>query len=133
MNLVDRYVNEVGRRLPRKQREDVKMELRSTLEDSLEDRVDGEPSEEDVEAVLIEFGSPEKVAASYQPSGQYLVGPDMFPFFKIVIGAVLLAVSINWAEYSRLSQQIHPSASNCHWICCRRILRPPAIWHPTRG
>lgn len=97
MNLVDRYVNEVGRRLPRKQREDVKMELRSTLEDSLEDRVDGEPSEEDVEAVLIEFGSPEKVAASYQPSGQYLVGPDMFPFFKIVIGAVLLAVSIGLA------------------------------------
>ena len=97
MNLVDRYVNEVGRRLPRKQREDVKMELRSTLEDSLEDRVDGEPSEEDVEAVLIEFGSPEKVAASYQPSGKYLVGPDMFPFFKIVIGAVLLAVSIGLA------------------------------------
>jgi hypothetical protein len=73
------------------------MELRSTLEDSLEDSVDGEPSEDDVEALLMEFGSPEKIAASYQPSGQYLVGPEMFPFFKIVIGAVLLAVSIGLA------------------------------------
>ena len=97
MNLIDRYVNEVGRRLPRKKRDDVKLELRSLLEDTLDDRFGGQPSEEDVEAVLLEFGSPEKVAASYQPSGQYLVSPEMFPFFKIVLGAVVLAVSIGLA------------------------------------
>jgi len=94
MNTIDRYVNEVGRRLPRKRRADVKMELRSLLQDALDDRVEGQPTEDDVVALLEEFGSPEKVAASYQPSGQYLVGPELFPIFKIALGAVLLAVVI---------------------------------------
>ena len=98
MDLIDRYVNEVGRRLPRKQRADVQNELRSLLQDTLEDRLDGKASEkaseEDVVAVLEEFGPPEKVAASYQPEWQYLIGPELFPLFKIVIGAVLLAITI---------------------------------------
>lgn len=94
MNLIDRYVNEVGRRLPRKRRGDVQAELRSLLQDTLEDRVEGEPTEDDVVAMLEEFGPPEKVAASYQPSWQYLVGPELFPLFKIVLGAVLLAIAV---------------------------------------
>jgi hypothetical protein len=94
MNLIDRYVNEVGRRLPRKQRSDVQKELRSVLEDTLDDQSSGQPTEDDVIALLEEFGSPEKVAASYRPSGQYLVGPELFPLFKIVLGAVVLAVTI---------------------------------------
>jgi hypothetical protein len=94
MDLIDRYVNDVGRRLPRRQRADVQTELRSLLQDTLEDRVEGKASEEDVVAVLEEFGPPEKVAASYQPSWGYLVGPELFPLFKIVLGAVLLAITI---------------------------------------
>jgi hypothetical protein len=94
MDLIDRYVNDVGRRLPRKRRSDVQSELRSLLQDTLEDRVEGEATEEDVVAVLEEFGPPEKVAASYQPEWQYLVGPELFPLFKIVLGAVLLAIAI---------------------------------------
>jgi hypothetical protein len=94
MDLIDRYVNEVGRRLPRKGRADVQAELRSLLQDTLEDRVEGKATEEDVVAVLEEFGPPEKVAASYQPDWQYLVGPELFPIFKIVLGAVLLALTI---------------------------------------
>ena len=39
MKLIDRYVAEVGRRLPLvRGREDIEKELRSTLEDMLEDR-----------------------------------------------------------------------------------------------
>ena len=38
MNLIDRYVTEVGKHLPRKNRVDIEAELRSTLEDMLEDR-----------------------------------------------------------------------------------------------
>jgi hypothetical protein len=94
MNLIDRYVNEVGRRLPRKKRDDLKLELRSTLQDSLEDRYGDQPTDAEVEELLREFGSPEKVAASYQQTGQYLIGPEMFPFFRLVLGAVLLAVTI---------------------------------------
>jgi hypothetical protein len=97
MNLIDRYVREVGRRLPRKQRADVQEELRSNLLDTLEDRVDGKPAEEDVIALLKDMGSPEEMAASYRPSGQYLVGPELYPLFRLVTGAVLLAVTIGLA------------------------------------
>ena len=94
MNLIERYVHEVGRHLSRRQRADVEAELSSLLQDSLEDRVLGKPTEDDIVALLKEFGPPEKVAASYRPSGQYLIGPELYPTFKLVIGAVVLAVTI---------------------------------------
>ena len=39
MDLIDRYVHEVGRYLPRKNRADIQAELRSLLIDTLEARV----------------------------------------------------------------------------------------------
>jgi hypothetical protein len=103
MSLIDRYIHEVGRHLPRKNRADIQAELRSLLVDTLEDRTSGEPTEADIIAVLEEFGPPKKVAASYFPDGQYLIGPTLFPVFKLVvviaiasvIGAQLLSVGIS--------------------------------------
>ncbi len=89
MELIDRYVYEVGRHLPRKNRADIQVELQSTLADTLEARVKGEPSQEDVVELLKEFGHPQKVAASYWPLGQYLIGPSLFPLFRMVVGIVL--------------------------------------------
>lgn len=92
MNLIDRYIHEVGRRLPRKNRSDIQTELRSLLTDTLEDRTQGEPSEDDIVALLQEFGPPQKVAASYAPEGQYLIGPALYPLFRMVVGIALAAV-----------------------------------------
>ena len=94
MYLIDRYVREVGRHLPRKNRADIQAELQSLLVDSLEDRLEGEASEEDVVNLLKEFGPPEKVAASYWQEGQYLIGPRLYPFFRMVVGIVLLVFVI---------------------------------------
>ena len=94
MELINRYVHEVGRHLPRKNRGDIQVELKSTLADMLEDRVEGEPTQEDVEQLLIEFGTPQQVAASYWPQGQYLIGPSLFPLFRMVVGIVLLVFVI---------------------------------------
>lgn len=91
MNLLDRYLQEVGRHLPRKDREDILVELRSSLVDALEDRVEGEPTEEEMSAVLQEFGPPKEVAARYHPEGQYLIGPSLYPLFRFVIWIALLA------------------------------------------
>lgn len=92
--LIDRYVRAVGRRLPKKQRADVQEELRSTLLDTLEARVvEGEPGEEDVVALLREFGKPEEVAAKYRPGDQYLIGPELFPLFRLVLTIVLAATA----------------------------------------
>ena len=38
MNLIDRYVTDVGKYLPRRNRADIEAEIRSTLEDMLEER-----------------------------------------------------------------------------------------------
>ena len=92
MNLIDRYLNEVGRHLPRKNRSDILAELRSLLMDTLESRVAGEPAEEDLVALLKEYGAPQKVAASYAEHGQYLIGPMLYPLFRMIAGIVLAAV-----------------------------------------
>ena len=89
MELIERYVYEVGRHLSRKNRADIQVELKSTLVDTLEDRVAGEPSQEDEIQLLKEFGPPQKVAASYWPQGQYLIGPSLFPLFRMVVAIAL--------------------------------------------
>ena len=97
MKLIDRYVAEVGRRLPLvRGREDIEKELRSTLEDMLEDRAQksGRPADEAMEIDLLkEYGAPDKVAATYNPH-PYLVGPRMFPFFIMILKLVLFGVTI---------------------------------------
>ncbi|MFN2211489.1 MAG: hypothetical protein ACK2UM_09410 [Anaerolineales bacterium] len=94
MDLIERYVYEVGRQLPRKNRADIQVELKSTLVDTLEARVDGEPSQEDEIKLLKEFGPPNKVAASYWPQGQYLIGPSLFPLFRMVVAIALIVFVI---------------------------------------
>ena len=112
MNLVDRYIHQVGRRLPKSQRADVEAELSSVFQDTIDDRYQGEPSQDEVVALLKEFGSPEQVAASYRPSTQYLIGPQLYPTFKIVVGAVLLALAIGLLVANVIGWLFGPSETN---------------------
>ena len=59
MSLLERYLSEIARRLPKRQREDVRKELRSALSDALDGRVEGEANEDEVVELLREFGSPD--------------------------------------------------------------------------
>lgn len=97
MKLIERYVSEVGKNLPLiKGREDIEKELRSTLEDMLEERAEkaGRPVDEAMEIELLkEYGSPNKVAMTYNPQ-PYLIGPRMFPFFLTVLKIVIPIVVI---------------------------------------
>ena len=92
MSLLERYLHEVGRYLPRKNREDIQAELRSSVIDSLEDRYGSEPTEAETGELLRELGKPQAVAASYFPQGQYLIGPGLYPIFRMVIWIVIAAV-----------------------------------------
>lgn len=99
MSLLDKYIVEVGKHLPRKNRLDLQTEIRSTLEDMLEDRSReaGRPVDEAmISEVLQEFGAPAKVAASYQPA-RYLIGPRTFPLFELlikIVSSVLIMASL---------------------------------------
>jgi hypothetical protein len=103
MELVTRYVSEVGRHLPEKTRADLEKEIRSLIEAALDDRSrkTGRPVDEDsIVEVLKEFGPPDKMAASYLPE-RYLIGPQLFPAFinvvKIALPIVLILAGLGMA------------------------------------
>ncbi len=95
-DLLGSYVKAIGARLPKKNRADIEAEIRSTLEDMLADRSaeTGRPVDEAmVKEMLIAYGAPEKVAATYLPE-RYLIGPRLYPIFILVLKIVLAVVSV---------------------------------------
>ena len=95
MNLIDLYVAEVGKRLLMRGRGDIEAELRSTLQDMLEDRSKkaGRPADEAMVLDLLkEYGPPDKVAATYDPH-PHLIGPRIYPFFVKVLKIVLAVLT----------------------------------------
>jgi hypothetical protein len=96
MNLIERYATEVGKNLPRKMRADIETEIRSTLEDMLEERSQtvGRPADNEMaKALLKEYGAPDKVAATYLPE-RYLIGPKLFPIFTLVLKIVFSVLTV---------------------------------------
>jgi hypothetical protein len=96
MDSIDLYVREVGRNLPPKMRTDIEQEIRSLIEDTLEDEntAQGRPQDEElVMTVLQRLGPPEKMAASYLPP-RYLIGPELFPHYLSVLRILAPAVTM---------------------------------------
>jgi uncharacterized membrane protein len=82
-SLIDRYVFTALRRVPEQQRADIDRELRASIEDAVDARVGGgEPRDAAVEAALLELGDPDRLADSYAGRLPYLIGPDLFPFWR---------------------------------------------------
>jgi hypothetical protein len=96
MRIIDLYIQEVTRRLPEKSREDIALELRSTIEDMLPD----DYSEEDVKPVLEKMGNPAILASGYLDRPMHLIGPRYFDVYinllKIIlpIAAVISLISL---------------------------------------
>jgi hypothetical protein len=97
MELIDRYVQEVGRHLPPENRDDVQAELRSLLLDSLEQRAaeSGRTADEETAVALLrEFGHPQEVADRYRPEPRYLIGPRFYPAFRAVASVIVIGFAI---------------------------------------
>jgi hypothetical protein len=107
MNLIDKYIAEVGKHLPRKNRADIEAEIRSTLEDMLEERKPAQGALDDAAVIelLKEYGAPRQIAESYT-GPRYLIGPRMYPFFEMVLrivlivlfAAMLFSLGIGWVK-----------------------------------
>ncbi|HEY9087562.1 MAG TPA: hypothetical protein VIO36_05295 [Anaerolineaceae bacterium] len=96
MDLISFYVKEVGQRLPATSREDIEKEIRTLIEDTLEDEsgAQGRPVDQAmIVDVLKRLGSPQKMAARYLPE-RYLIGPRLFPQYVTVLKIVLAIVSV---------------------------------------
>lgn len=95
MEYVDRYIYAVTQKLPEKQRSDIEKELRGLIEDMLEERVNGEEiTQQHVEEVLLELGNPSELADQYRGYRRYLIGPEMFPSYWMILKIVLVAIGI---------------------------------------
>lgn len=90
MNLIETYVYEVTRRLPEKSRNDIALELTSTIEDTLPEYY----TENEVMEALSKLGDPAQLAASYRDTPNYLIGPKVYDIYirtiKIIIPWVIL-------------------------------------------
>jgi hypothetical protein len=90
MNLIDVYIQEVIRRLPEKSREDIALELRSTIEDMLPD----DYNEADVKEVLEKLGNPAALASGYRDQPMHLIGPAYFDVYVSLLKMILPIASV---------------------------------------
>lgn len=95
MKLLDRYLYEVRRYLPAAQQDDIIAEISDAIQSEFEEREAqlGRPLTDAEAAEIVKaFGHPKVVASRYQPA-QYVIGPEIYPFYwytlKISIAAVL--------------------------------------------
>ena len=109
-SLVERYLAAVSDNLPAKLRKDAVTEIRSLIQDALDDRSKTEgrlPDDEMMAAVLKEFGSPEKIVAPYLPE-KYLIGPHLYPTFILVLRIALPIIAVLslvgfWVGYNQVA------------------------------
>lgn len=95
MDLIDRYLHAVRWALPAAKADDIIAELRDDIVTRKEDREEalGRPlTRDETSALLKEVGHPLVVAARYRPR-QWLIGPDVFPFYLFVLRIVLLVIA----------------------------------------
>lgn len=94
MDLLERYLAAVARRLPAKQKADVTAELRDVLlthAEEAEARLGRPLTRQDWERLLVDFGNPVAVAGRYAQV-QHLIGPEVFPYWLATVKAAMALV-----------------------------------------
>ncbi len=94
-DLIERYIYAVTKKMPKKIKDDVKLELETLIDDMLEERCkDIEPTEKDIMVVLYELGTPSELIEKYNPdSSRFLIGGAYFQMYKFVLTIVLISVT----------------------------------------
>ena len=94
--LIERYIYAVTKRMDRKQRQDVSMELQGLIEDMLTERCGSRtPEEKDVRVVLTELGTPQELYSQYcDDVDACLIGQPYYSTYVFVMKIVLAAVAV---------------------------------------
>ena len=82
----ERYIYAVTRRLPKKQRREVALELEELISDMLEDGGT-------IEEVLVRLGDPAAFAKKYQDGARCLIGPAYFDNYIWLLRIVLICTA----------------------------------------
>lgn len=91
--LTDRYVAAAARSVPESQRDDIAAELRGSIVDQIDGRIEaGENPDAAERAVLTDLGDPDKLAAAYTDRPSWLIGPryyfEWWPLTKLLLWIV---------------------------------------------
>lgn len=111
--LIDRYIHQVGLTVRPKERTEIEAELRSQIQDQLEDRYGESPTEADIVTVLKQLGDPHTMATSYGGE-QYLIGPELYPLMMRVLGFGLPLVPVVVVIASIIGTAYSPDGGN--WL-----------------
>jgi hypothetical protein len=133
MELLDRYLQAIGKHLPAKRRADIVEELRANLLAEAEDMQEklGRPLRaEEEEALIKHHGHPAVVAARYS-TPQYLIGPTMFPYYWLALRtalgiAMLIYAIINGILYA--TGTLHPERVVSTVLGFAGVAMQVAIW-----
>jgi len=93
MELVDKYVYAIGRKLPYGIRGEVELELKSLLLDEIESKYGNNPTNEDLKMLISEFGSPSQVASRYRKDSS-IIDEKYSSIYFLLIKILFLAMSI---------------------------------------
>lgn len=93
MNLAERYIYDVIRRLPERQRDDVGNELRAEIEAMIEDEAQGKkPTKKHEYAVLTRMGSPAQLSDQYLERQRYIIGPMYYEKYWQILRTLLYII-----------------------------------------
>lgn len=94
-DLLERYLFEVIKRLPEKQKDDIKKELETLIEDMLLERcMEKEAEAEDMWEVLQELGDPALLAAEYRGTKNHLIGGEYYDKYIYILKIALPCTGI---------------------------------------
>lgn len=102
MDLLDKYLDAVGKCLPDAQREDITRELSANILAEFDEReaeLGRSLTEDERAGMLRAHGHPLSVAARYAPQ-RYLIGPQLFPIYWRVLKTALPLVVLVYAIVS---------------------------------
>ena len=94
MNLLNRYLQEVSRYLPKARRDNITAELRANILSEMEDKeqeLGRGLTENELVEMLQHHGNPMIVAGRYREHnlglafGVQLIGPELFPFYRMIL------------------------------------------------
>lgn len=99
MNLLDKYLYAISKKLPYKGRKEIEMELKSLLLDEMESKYGENPTDNEVESFIAAYGTPREVANRYK-SDNLVIGSGFtdiyFMIAKIIVFAMAIAFTVTF-------------------------------------
>lgn len=93
MKIIDQYIYSIGKKLPYKNKKDIKLELHSLIWDDIENTYGMSPTEEQVKKIIKLWGSPNSVANRYR-SDKCVIGSGFTDLYFLIIKIMFFAISI---------------------------------------